>query len=47
MGSVQGPTTRSAGKTDMDAVRALIAGYLQTDVRHVTDNAHLSYDLRR
>ena len=45
MGSVQGPTTRSAGKIDMDAVRALIAGYLQIDVRHVTDNAHLSHDL--
>jgi acyl carrier protein len=29
----------------MDAVRALIAGYLQTDVRDVTDNAHLSHDL--
>ena len=45
MGSVQGLTTRSAGKIDMHAVRALIAGYLQIDVRHVTDNAHLSHDL--
>ena len=45
MGSVQGPTTRSGGKTDVGAVRALIAGYLQVDIRHVTDNAHLSHDL--
>ena len=45
MGSIQGPTTRSGGKTDVGAVRALIAEYLQVDIRHVTDNAHLSHDL--
>ena len=44
MGSIQGPTTRSGGKTDVGAVRALIAEYLQVDIRHVTDNAHLSHD---
>ena len=45
MGSVHGSTTRSGGKTDTGAVRALIAGYLQVDIKHVTDNAHLSHDL--
>ena len=45
MGSVQGLTTGSAGKIDLEVVRALIAGYLQIDVRQVTDNAHLSHDL--
>src|SRR5215470_6463022 len=39
MGSVHG------GKTEVGAVRALIAEYLQVDIAHVTDNAHLSHDL--
>jgi acyl carrier protein len=50
MGSVQARTTGGAGKAHKgevgaDAVRSLIAQYLQLDVGRVSDAAHLSDDL--
>ena len=44
-GSIQGATTRTKGSVDIDKLRSLIAEYLEVDVRHVTDDAHLSRDL--
>ena len=47
---VRAQTSSSPRKADkseagMDAVRSLIAGYLEIDVSRVTDTAHLSHDL--
>ena len=42
---IQRATTRTEGSVDIDKLRVLIAEYLEVDVRHVTDDAHLSRDL--
>ena len=44
-GPIQGATARTESSVDIDKLRALIADYLEVDVRHVTDDAHLSRDL--
>src|SRR5262249_54446142 len=44
-GPIQRATTRTEGSVDINKLRVLIAEHLEVDVRHVTDDAHLSRDL--
>ena len=44
-GPIQRATTRTEGSVDINKLRVLIAEHLEVDVRHVTDDAHLSHDL--
>ena len=44
-GPIQRATTRTEGSLDVNKLRVLIAEHLEVDVRHVTDDAHLSRDL--
>ena len=42
---IQRATTRTENSVDINKLRVLIAEHLEVDVRHVTDDAHLSRDL--
>ena len=44
-GPIQRATTPTEGSIDINKLRVLIAKHLDVDVRHVTDDAHLSRDL--
>jgi acyl carrier protein len=44
-GPIQGATARTESSVDINKLRVLIAEHLEVDVRHVTDDAHLSRDL--
>jgi len=44
-GPIQRATTRTENSVDINKLRVLIAEHLEVDVRHVTDDAHLSRDL--
>ena len=45
-GQIQRATTRTESSVDINKLRVLIAEHLEVDVRHVTDDAHLSRDLQ-
>ena len=42
---IQRATTSTESSVDINKLRVLIAEHLEVDVRHVTDDAHLSRDL--
>ena len=44
-GPIQRATARTDGSIGINKLRVLIAEHLEVDVRHVTDDAHLSRDL--
>ena len=44
-GPIQRATTRTESSVDINKLRVLIAEHLEVDIRHVTDDAHLSRDL--
>ena len=45
-GPIQRVATRTESSVDINKLRVLIAEHLEVDVRLVTDDAHLSRDLR-